>query len=98
MDFRATINRVPTAMLSRAGLPPPFADEEVRRIVVGRFGEGFAVSYLDQAAWDADARELTPKTLTAYDKLRRDLQRELTGASVTLVDPKGVSAGTGVSP
>ena len=46
-----------------------FPDPELRAAFIEQFGESFAVSYLDQCAWNPRARTLTPKTEVARRKL-----------------------------
>ncbi|HEY1749668.1 MAG TPA: helix-turn-helix domain-containing protein [Caulobacteraceae bacterium] len=86
LDFKATIDKSGPA-LDQASRPR-FADEPIRDAAVRRWGEGFAVSYLDGASWDAEARSIRPRTSIAFDRLRRDLRDELATAGAAIVDPR----------
>jgi uncharacterized protein YdaU (DUF1376 family) len=46
------------------------ARAQLRRAVVGEWGEGFAVSYFDPCAW-REPGTLVPRTAYAFDKLKR---------------------------
>ena len=66
---------------------PRFPDEAVRSAVLAARNAGFAVSYLDPAAWDGATRTITPLTDCARRKLGEfDLRAVFADLSVTLSD------------
>ncbi len=65
-----------------------FLDRQVRDLVVSIGGEAAAVSYLDQARWDAAKRAVVCRSHTAFSRLQDRYRRPLAdiGVSITL-DP-----------
>lgn len=78
----------PAAAQAKVQLPPAFADAEIRELAVQRWGEAFVGSHLDGATWHASSREIVPRTVTSFERLRRDLRSELIASNATLVDPR----------
>jgi DNA-binding transcriptional ArsR family regulator len=68
---------------------PRFADEAVRAAVVTAKGEAFAVTCLDPAAWDGEARAITPRTNWAEGQLRTELRQVLSDLDVKIVGRAG---------
>ena len=86
LDFKATLPAEGAAHEIKAERPV-FPDPAVRELAVARWGEDFAASWLDGSAWDAEARTITARSLMVFDRLSRDLRRELLAAHVELVRP-----------
>jgi hypothetical protein len=64
-----------------------FPDDAVRAAVVSARDTGFARSYLDQAAWNAETRTVTARNRIARDKLRDpDLRAILAELGVKISD------------
>jgi hypothetical protein len=70
--------------------PPRFAGPAtIREAVIAERGEGFAASYLDPAAWDADRRTIVTSNSLAGDQLRRLGLRFLEAVGVDAIEKIG---------
>ena len=74
------------------GEPPKpagqFPSKAVRIAVVGRLGEGGAVSWLDAQAWDADAKTIVTRLGIQAEKLRSECGAELRRLGVNVICDK----------
>lgn len=66
-----------------------FPDKGLRDLVIGVKSVGFAVSYLDRAAWDAKRRVITPATGPARQALTAPEMRDIWASQKVTIGEKG---------
>ncbi|GAA0770977.1 hypothetical protein GCM10010203_47320 [Actinomadura yumaensis] len=84
--FRAAESRRPKGGAGTPARVVPFAQADIRRVVVQIAGEGAAVSYLDHAKWEPDDRRILCTSPTAFARLKDLVGRPLAtrGVSISL--------------
>lgn len=95
----STVERASKKALSHSGRDAPLSPREseagsaprwpgpadIREVVVARMGESYAVSWLDQCAWqDVPERLIVTPTSLCADRLWRDLRREFAEREISV--------------